>query len=198
MAKLIILIWLWLCPQSPGCYSFTRCFSFAQDDWNPDWQSTSSSKVTYLVCRLKELQETNRMIGYFDEKRENMSNELNLSSNKSYFNTSLDQDTCQNFSNQIPLEKVIVFSQFLEHIHIIEQQVTFGQTCTWFSVQSCSSTNELVFFKTFSQLSIAGIEFAGMYSPMHSSNKVGSHSLLFLWFWWLHAFNMSDCYSCGI
>ncbi|EYU38279.1 hypothetical protein ABFS82_02G111100 [Erythranthe guttata] len=117
--------------------------SYKQDDWNPDWQSTSSSKVTYLVRRLKELQETNRMTGYAD-----VSSELNFSSNRSYFDISLDQDACHKLKNgwsQIPLEKVIVFSQFLEHIHIIEQQ-----------------------------LSIAGIQFAGMYSPMHSSNKMKS------------------------
>ncbi|KAI3445132.1 hypothetical protein Pfo_001797 [Paulownia fortunei] len=122
--------------------------SYKQDDWNPDWQSTSSSKVTYLVRRLKELQETNMMIGYRIEKREVMSNELNLSFNKSYFNISLDHEACHKFGNewsQMPLEKVIVFSQFLEHIHIIEQQ-----------------------------LSIAGIQFVGMYSPMHSSNKMKS------------------------
>lgn len=104
-----------------------------QDDWNPDWQSTSSSKVTYLVRRLKELQETNMMIGYPIEKREAISNEINLSSNRSYSNISLDQEACHNFRNgwsQIGLEKVIIFSQFLEHIHIIEQQVNFDQTYT--------------------------------------------------------------------
>ncbi|KAL6010048.1 hypothetical protein ACLOJK_000479 [Asimina triloba] len=34
------------------------------DDWDPDWQSTSSSKVAYLVDRLKTLQEVNRDMGY--------------------------------------------------------------------------------------------------------------------------------------
>lgn len=28
-----------------------------------------------------------------------------------------------NVSDQIPMEKVLIFSQFLEHIHVIEQQV---------------------------------------------------------------------------
>ncbi|XP_059649264.1 F-box protein At3g54460 isoform X2 [Cornus florida] len=75
--------------------------SYKQDDWDPDWQSTSSSK-----------------------------------------------DACFKPSNEsfrTPLEKVLIFSQFLEHIHVIEQQLT-----------------------------VAGINFAGMYSPMHSSNKMKS------------------------
>ncbi|PIN04982.1 hypothetical protein CDL12_22477 [Handroanthus impetiginosus] len=120
--------------------------SYKQDDWNPDWQSTSSSKVTYLVRQLKKLQETNRMIGFPCENMEVMSNELNFSSNKIYLDVPLKY--CRKSMNkwsQISLEKVIVFSQFLEHIHIIEQQLT-----------------------------IAGIQFAGMYSPMHSSNKMKS------------------------
>ncbi|KAL2234116.1 UNVERIFIED_CONTAM: F-box protein [Sesamum indicum] len=121
--------------------------SYKQDDWNPDWQLTSSSKVTYLVRRLKELQEMNRTIGYGD-KREVISNELNFSSNRSYFHISLDQEACNKARNEgshVPSEKVIIFSQFLEHIHVIEQQ-----------------------------LGIAGIQFAGMYSPMHSINKMKS------------------------
>ncbi|KAG8391128.1 hypothetical protein BUALT_Bualt01G0155700 [Buddleja alternifolia] len=122
--------------------------SYKQDDWNPDWQSTSSSKVTYLVHRLKELQETNKMIGYSSDKKEVMSNEPTFSSNRSYFNTSPDHEASpesRNVWSHTPLEKVIIFSQFLEHIHIIEQQ-----------------------------LSIAGIQFVGMYSPMHSCNKMKS------------------------
>ncbi|EPS66583.1 hypothetical protein M569_08193 [Genlisea aurea] len=84
--------------------------SYKQDDWNPHWQSTSSSKAAYLVRQLKELQKA----GSADSRR------------------------------HAP-EKVIIFSQFLEHIHVIEQQ-----------------------------LNIAGIRFAGLYSPMHSSNKMKS------------------------
>ncbi|KAL6562928.1 hypothetical protein OROHE_005515 [Orobanche hederae] len=120
--------------------------SYKQDDWNPDWQSTSSSKVTYLVRQLKELQETNRrMIGYPIGNSDVMSNEFSFSSDRSI---PVDQEASLKLRNewsQIPLEKVIVFSQFLEHIHIIEQQ-----------------------------LSIAGIQFVGMYSPMHSGNKMKS------------------------
>ncbi|KAJ7982316.1 F-box protein [Quillaja saponaria] len=37
--------------------------SYKQDNWDPDWQSTSSSKVAYLVQRLKALQEANREVG---------------------------------------------------------------------------------------------------------------------------------------
>ncbi|KAG6421810.1 hypothetical protein SASPL_118367 [Salvia splendens] len=122
--------------------------SYKQDDWNPDWQSTSSSKVTYLVHQLKQLQEHNMLIVCPTEKREVMPNDFSLSSTSSYYNTSRDQEASQNSRNGWclnDLEKVIVFSQFLEHIHIIEQQ-----------------------------LSIAGVQFVGMYSPMHSGNKMKS------------------------
>lgn len=122
--------------------------SYKQDDWNPDWQSTSSSKVSYLVQQLRALQETNRKILCDSHDREVMPNELKFSSNTGHLNFPLDQEphnSSGNERNGIPLEKVIIFSQFLEHIHVIEQQ-----------------------------LGIAGIQFAGMYSPMHSSNKMKS------------------------
>ncbi|XP_073064927.1 F-box protein At3g54460-like [Primulina eburnea] len=122
--------------------------SYKQDDWNPDWQSTTSSKVTYLVQNLQKLQEANRTIVYQSESREDIYDNLNLSSRSSFLNPSLDQETCCNSRtgyNKISLEKVLIFSQFLEHIHVIEQQ-----------------------------LNIAGIQFVGMYSPMHSSNKMKS------------------------
>ncbi|KAL2454581.1 F-box protein [Abeliophyllum distichum] len=123
--------------------------SYKQDDWNPDWQSTSSSKVTYLVDKLKKFQETNRISGYSSDQRgAHDSHELHLSSERSYFNPSIGQEACSRSGNELsqtPTEKVIIFSQFLEHIHIIEQQ-----------------------------LNVAGIQFAGMYSPMHSSNKMKS------------------------
>ncbi|KAL1564338.1 F-box protein [Salvia divinorum] len=122
--------------------------SYKQDDWNPDWQSTSSSKVTYLVHQLKQLQERNTLTVCSNEKREVMPNAISLSSTLSYYSTFPDQEASQNSRNGRclnGLEKVIVFSQFLEHIHIIEQQ-----------------------------LSIAGVQFTGMYSPMHSGNKMKS------------------------
>ncbi|MED6133612.1 hypothetical protein PIB30_029784 [Stylosanthes scabra] len=85
--------------------------SYKQDDWDPDWQSTSSSKVSYLVQRLKALQESNEKMGFF----------------------------CKDNSNQ----KLDTENSFpLHHIHVVEQQLT-----------------------------VAGIKFAGMYSPMHSSSK---------------------------
>ncbi|KAK4483556.1 hypothetical protein RD792_010755 [Penstemon davidsonii] len=120
--------------------------SYKQDDWNPDWQSTSSSKVTYLVHRLKELQESNRMIEYSSD-RDIISDELNFFNGRTH-DTLIDQMICnkpRNGRSQPSPEKVIIFSQFLEHIHVIEQQ-----------------------------LKIAGIHFTGMYSPMHSSNKMKS------------------------
>lgn len=66
-------------------------------------------------------------------------------------------------------EKVLIFSQFLEHIHVIEQQVAaiFLRLGLIFA---CFSSCLLHFFPL--QLTVAGIKFSGMYSPMHSSNKV--------------------------
>lgn len=100
-----------------------------QDDWNPDWQSTTSSKVMYLVDKLKKFQETNRINGHSSDQRGvHDSHELHLSSERSYFNPSLGLEACSRSGNELSqmlTEKVIIFSQFLEHIHIIEQQVTF-------------------------------------------------------------------------
>lgn len=121
--------------------------SYKQDDWNPDWQSTSSSKVAYLVDRLKEIQEANRMIITSNKDRivetvggsyvhSGISN-FSVFSSKQYL-----VGPSNNFCNIIP-QKVIIFSQFLEHIHVIEQQ-----------------------------LAVAGISFTSLYSPMPSSNKV--------------------------
>ncbi|XP_050232370.1 F-box protein At3g54460 [Mercurialis annua] len=115
--------------------------SYKQDDWNPDWQSTSSSKVSYLVERMKVLQEANNKSGH-----SNKENEYN--NNHSWIGDSaLLQDYTIRSSEACKraLQKVLIFSQFLEHIHVIEQQLTF-----------------------------AGIKFAGLYSPMHSSNKMKS------------------------
>jgi SNF2 family DNA or RNA helicase len=84
---------------------------FIQDNWDPDWQSTSSSKVTYLVQKLNALLEGNREV----EGKSHMSDAKLL--------------LLDNFSRTSPNteklgpEKVIIFSQFLEHIHVIEQQV---------------------------------------------------------------------------
>ncbi|XP_028088942.1 F-box protein At3g54460 [Camellia sinensis] len=117
--------------------------SYKQDDWDPDWQSTSSSKVAYLVQKLKDLQEANKMIGFsIDEGNDAKHFEKFLClSEKSDSGTLLHQfESCKTLP-----EKVLIFSQFLEHIHVIEQQLTG-----------------------------AGIKFAGMYSPMHSGNKMKS------------------------
>lgn len=118
-----------------------------QDDWNPDWQSTSSSKVSYLVHQLKQLQERNMMIGQSSENREAMPSDSSFSSNISYFNTLPEQEACYNSRNgwrRTGLEKVIVFSQFLEHIHIIEQQVNFDWTFTHSSYFLLSQLNNMI------------------------------------------------------
>ncbi|URD79796.1 CW-type Zinc Finger [Musa troglodytarum] len=113
------------------------------DDWDPDWQSTSSSKVAYLVERLKVLQETNRKIGEsVDGIDKTMELLYSSKANCSFLVHRKAWSTQKSESCKVLPEKVIVFSQFLEHIHVVEQQLT-----------------------------VAGIIFAKMYSPMHSSNK---------------------------
>lgn len=112
--------------------------SYKQDDWNPDWQSTSSSKVSYLVKKLKDLQEANKMM-------ENCVNEDHGAKEIDEFCSPFGRNKASARSIIGYPEKVLIFSQFLEHIHVIEQQ-----------------------------LIVAGIKFVGMYSPMHSVNKVKS------------------------
>ncbi|KAG6679883.1 hypothetical protein I3842_13G012800 [Carya illinoinensis] len=112
--------------------------SYKQDNWDPDWQSTSSSKVAYLVQSLKALLEGNREVSHYTGAGKNTKCMDQLLSSSQMTDGKMSTDT-----PKISLEKVLIFSQFLEHIHVIEQQLTF-----------------------------AGIKFAGMYSPMHSSNKV--------------------------
>ncbi|KAI3676615.1 hypothetical protein L1987_86226 [Smallanthus sonchifolius] len=112
--------------------------SYKQDDWDPDWQSTSSSKVTYLVKKLKDLQEANKI-------RKNCINEGHDAKEIDELPSPFRRSEASARSINRSLEKVLIFSQFLEHIHVIEQQLT-----------------------------VAGIKFVGMYSPMHSANKVKS------------------------
>lgn len=102
-------------------------FIFIQDNWDPDWQSTSSSKVTYLVQRLKALLEGNREIGHYmgEGKTAKCMDELVCPSQMSDARVlSLDDCSRANSETQrFSAEKVLIFSQFLEHIHVIEQQV---------------------------------------------------------------------------
>ncbi|KAM5551719.1 F-box protein [Rosa sericea] len=123
--------------------------SYKQDDWDPDWQSTSSSKVSYLVRRLKALQEANSKVECPTNDENSPMDTKNLiclpemGDSKELIRVhGFRRDAKTHETN---LDKVLVFSQFLEHIHVIEQQLT-----------------------------IAGIKYAGMYSPMHSSNKMKS------------------------
>lgn len=88
-----------------------------QDDWDPDWQSTSSSKVAYLVEKLKMVQESNRKFGYSASIDTNSNVPISVSNDRE---TGSETDGMS--SRTLP-EKVIIFSQFLEHINIIEQQV---------------------------------------------------------------------------
>ncbi|KAJ4847219.1 hypothetical protein Tsubulata_008468 [Turnera subulata] len=115
-----------------------------------DWQSTSSSKVAYLVRKLKALQGTNEGVGHAIDDCHDAMNIKEQTYPPSVSNNTMAQSH-QSFCRQgaepcnTSSEKVIIFSQFLEHIHTIEEQ-----------------------------LKLAGINFAGMYSPMHSSSKMKS------------------------
>ncbi|CAE6076252.1 unnamed protein product [Arabidopsis arenosa] len=118
--------------------------SYKQDDWNPDWQSTSSSKVSYLVDRLRKLHEGNRKSILSFNKTDNDNLEDNSpGTSESFLGKEFHGQDCG--SQMIFVDKVLIFSQFLEHIHVIEQQLT-----------------------------TAGIKFGKMYSPMHSCNKMKS------------------------
>ncbi|KAM7268604.1 hypothetical protein ACFE04_010770 [Oxalis oulophora] len=117
--------------------------SYKQDDWNPDWQSTSSSKVAYLVEKLKILQETNQKNSYSMEEDRDAMQIIHTNDSSEW----LQQDYFR-FPNQSQKkfpEKVLIFSQFLEHINSIEEQ-----------------------------LKKVGVSFAPMYSPMPSSIKAKS------------------------
>jgi SNF2 family DNA or RNA helicase len=116
--------------------------SYKQDDWNPDWQSTSSSKVSYLVDRLRKLHEGNKKSILSFNKTDNDNLEDNPpGTSEAFLGKELHGQDCG--SQMVFVDKVLIFSQFLEHIHVIEQQLT-----------------------------TAGIKFGKMYSPMQSYNKV--------------------------
>ncbi|KAJ4904822.1 F-box protein [Raphanus sativus] len=116
--------------------------SYNQDDWNPDWQSTSSSKISYLVDRMKKLHEGNlKSISSFNKSSCDNLEENTHGTSKAFLGQEFHEHDLR--SQMVLVDKVLIFSQFLEHIHVIEQQ-----------------------------LEIAGIKFAGMYSPMPSSKKM--------------------------
>ncbi|XP_062093158.1 F-box protein At3g54460 [Humulus lupulus] len=126
--------------------------SYKQDNWDPDWQSTSSSKVAYLIHKLKELQDANREIY---QTKDGGTDNQNVEGLLCTSTINESDELTQEFgsfrmspAHKRIMDKVLVFSQFLEHIHVIEQQLT-----------------------------IAHIKFAGMYSPMHSGNKMKSLAL---------------------
>lgn len=122
-------------------FGFTDIYllDFVQDDWDPDWQSTSSSKVSYLVRRLKALQESNSKVDCPTNVKNSAMDTNNLIS-LSEMGDSRELIQVRGFrrgamTHETNLDKVLVFSQFLEHIHVIEQQVTVVYyTISWFYV----------------------------------------------------------------
>ncbi|KAF7841759.1 F-box protein [Senna tora] len=124
----------------PGCsklYEMQSPDTLARpENPNPKWH------------RLKALQEANKKMGYYiDGSNDQLHAESSCPLQMRDAKSSSPQCPLSTEPNKIP-EKVLIFSQFLEHIHVIEQQLT-----------------------------IAGIKFTGMYSPMHSSNKKKSLAL---------------------
>eukprot|EP00249_Psilotum_nudum_P017494 c26350_g1_i1 orf=79-4755(+) len=112
--------------------------SYVQDNWDPDWQATSSSKVAYLVERLKTL----HSCPVHGEDGADFVPDMDPCGSDCMKSGQYQRlQSLQKFSP----EKAIVFSQFLEHINVIERQLTE-----------------------------AGIKVAGLYSPMHSMNKMKS------------------------
>lgn len=76
--------------------------------------------------KLKDLQEANRTIGYSIEEGEDA---MKLDELIPPFEKTEACYRSSNESSKIPLEKVLIFSQFLEHIHVIEKQVTLKLQC---------------------------------------------------------------------
>ncbi|KAH9292175.1 hypothetical protein KI387_042634 [Taxus chinensis] len=101
--------------------------SYNQDNWDPDWHATSSSKVAYLVERLKSLRDMNRQMGYCLDIKD-ISNEIEEGLGQKSINfveQKLGDEAAElpdNCHRKLP-EKVIIFSQFLEHIHVVERQM---------------------------------------------------------------------------
>ena len=95
-----------------------------QENWDPDWQSTSSSKVAYLVQRLKALQGTNEEMSSYTDNSNAMYIENSFPLLTSHSASSFQGCSSSISTNVVP-EKVLIFTQFLEHIHVIEQQVLY-------------------------------------------------------------------------
>lgn len=95
-------------------WSIDRGVWYLQDNWDPDWQSTSSSKVAYLIERLKDLSETNNEAALLPPSSLTKSGALLQE---------VDHSRAITSDHEIVRDKVLIFSQFLEHIHVIEQQV---------------------------------------------------------------------------
>lgn len=103
---------------------------FVQDNWDPDWQSTSSSKVSYIVQKLKALQEANIEVGHHKDDDSDAKHIEELPFNSQMTSSEgliqdVDRSTLSSKTHEIFMDKVLIFSQFLEHIHVIEQQVIY-------------------------------------------------------------------------
>ncbi|KAJ8756029.1 hypothetical protein K2173_024576 [Erythroxylum novogranatense] len=101
--------------------------AYQQDQWYPDWESTSSSKAAYIVQRLKSLQEANRESFY------SVNNSNDVKKIEEQVHQSQISNSCGLFevsskhcfdSHKTSTEKVIIFSQFLEHLAVVGRQLT--------------------------------------------------------------------------
>jgi SNF2 family DNA or RNA helicase len=70
-----------------------------------------------MIEKLKDLQEANRKLGYSIDSDRGIGGSLVKASGEE-----VDAMVDEKAHVTLP-EKVIIFSQFLEHIHVIEQQV---------------------------------------------------------------------------
>ncbi|GBG65906.1 hypothetical protein CBR_g54197 [Chara braunii] len=118
--------------------------SYAQENWDADWQNTSSSKVAYLVKELKKrLPKDGHEARH--RPRECDVGSVPAATWPTARRTSRSSMRDAVVGGGLEIEKAIVFSQFLEHLSLVEQQLTE-----------------------------AGIRHASMYSPMPASLRAKS------------------------
>lgn len=119
----VLIVMILICFTAKNMTHICRLV-FIQDNWDPDWQSTSSSKVAYLIHRLKELQDANSEVYRpEDDVTDVQKFEGLLCSSRNNNSNVLAQEFGCFRTRKMIKDKVLVFSQFLEHIHVIEQQV---------------------------------------------------------------------------
>eukprot|EP00271_Cylindrocystis_brebissonii_P019423 TRINITY_DN5891_c0_g2_i1.p1 TRINITY_DN5891_c0_g2~~TRINITY_DN5891_c0_g2_i1.p1 ORF type:complete len:1826 (+),score=364.90 TRINITY_DN5891_c0_g2_i1:281-5479(+) len=98
--------------------------SYAQDRWSADWENTASSKVDYLIQKLLLLntENANERIRQLEP---NALEELAVSERgpADVFGFKPVASAVPTRGRAVEPHKVIIFSQFLEHIHLVQAQL---------------------------------------------------------------------------